>query len=180
MKRTLFRILLLFCLVAPFTTVFFVLKKQQKQVKREVKWKLIEGVDRNELVFLKFSKEEQQIHLNWKHAKEFEFKGEMYDVVEKEVYGDTTYYWCWWDSEETKLNKQLDQLVAFTLGNSPVQNQSQAKIMQFFKSLYFQNENLLVSCNAIETLNSSSFTNQFELLNRLSLPDSPPPQINRK
>lgn len=124
-------------MVAPITTAYTVLKKQQKKVKREVKWKLIEGVDRSELVLFKFTEEEKRTQLDWKHSKEFAYKGEMYDIAEKEVHGDTTYYWCWWDYEETALNKQLSQLFSFALGNSPVHKQSQEKIIQLYKSLYF-------------------------------------------
>ena len=58
---------------------------------------MIAGIDKSELVLFKFSKEETTTKLNWKHAKEFEFNQQMYDVVEKQVSKDSIHYWCWWD-----------------------------------------------------------------------------------
>ncbi len=142
MKSKVFGILLIFCFVAPVTTTYIILKYQKKQVKREIKWKLISGIDKEELVLLKFTEEEKQTQLNWKHSKEFEYKGEMYDIVETKIVGDTTYYWLWWDHEETKLNKQLNQLVSFALGHNPKNQENQKRLEKFFKSLYFsENEN---------------------------------------
>lgn len=152
------------------------LKNQQKQVKREVKWKLIEGVDRSELVLFKFTEEDKKTQLSWKHSKEFEYKGEMYDIAETELHGDTTYYWCWWDYEETTLNKQLDQLFSFALGNSPVHKQNQEKIIQIFKSLYFVEEDSVVCVTCIEPSSSFFDTYRFHYLNHSISQDSPPPQ----
>ena len=44
---------------------------------------MIAGIDKKELVFFEFSHTENQQKLKWKHSKEFEFNGEMYDVVKK-------------------------------------------------------------------------------------------------
>tara|TARA_R110002096_G_scaffold238027_3_gene429333 strand:+ start:26373 stop:26906 length:534 start_codon:yes stop_codon:yes gene_type:complete len=137
LKGKFFGIFLFFCFLAPIATTFIVLKIQKKQVKREVKWKMIAGIKKEQLVLLKFTEEEKHSKLNWKHSKEFEFNGEMYDITSSEVIGDTTYYWCWWDHEETKLNKQLDNLLAYTLGNNPKNQESKKRLHQFFKSLYF-------------------------------------------
>ena len=97
---------------------------------------MISGIDSDELVLLKFTDEESQTLLHWEHSKEFEYKGEMYDVVESKTEEDTVYYWCWWDNEETELNKQLDDLVAFVLGNDPGRKGSQKQVEDFYKSLY--------------------------------------------
>jgi len=155
-----------------------VLKNQQKQVKREVKWKLIEGVDRSELVLFKFTEEDKKTQLNWKHAKEFEYKGEMYDIAETEFHGDTTYYWCWWDYEETALNKQLDQLFSFALGNSPMHKQNQEKVIQIFKSLYFVEESSVLYVSYIEPSNYFFDAYRFNYLNHFISPNSPPPQLS--
>lgn len=128
------------CFVAPVATTFVILQIQKKQVRKEVKWKMIAETDREELVLLKFTEEEKQTKLNWKHSKEFEYKGEMYDIVETSIVGDTTYYWVWWDYEETKLNRQLNELVSFALGNNPKNQENQKRLNKFFKSLYFSED----------------------------------------
>ena len=166
-------------MVAPITTAYFVLKNQQKKVRREVKWKLIEGIDRSELVLFKFTEEDKETKLNWKHSKEFEYKGEMYDIAETEFHGDTTYYWCWWDYEETALNKQLDKLFAYALGNTPSHKQNQEKIIQIYKSLYFNEEELLSNSKIEFDLEASLVYNyQRNFQNWVQSPDSPPPQLS--
>ncbi|MDP2175773.1 MAG: hypothetical protein Q8K70_07685 [Bacteroidota bacterium] len=106
-------------------------------MKRAVKWHLIAQTDRQELVLLKFTESQKQSELNWKHAKEFEYQEQMYDIVETATKGDTTFYWCWWDHEETKLNKQLIQLVDLAWGNYPRNQDQNKRLIQFFKSIYF-------------------------------------------
>jgi len=129
--------LLFLCFVAPLATTFLVLQYQKKQVRKAVKWKMITGIDKEELVLLKFTEKEKQSLLNWKHDREFEYKGEMYDIVEIELKNDTTYYWCWWDHEETRLNKQLSELIWFKVTDNPKNKENQKRLSIFFKSLYF-------------------------------------------
>lgn len=97
---------------------------------------MIAGINHDELVLLKFTSEEQQKELKWNHSKEFEFNGQMYDIVETTTKGDTTYYRCWWDHEETNLNKQLKELVSNAMGNNPMRKQNQNRLQQFYRLLY--------------------------------------------
>ena len=136
MKRDILSIFLLFSLVAPLTITFFWLKHQKSTVRREVKQNMIAGLDKNELVLLKFTAQESQTKLHWEHSEEFEYNDQMYDIVETQIKGDTTYYWCWWDNEETKLNKQLDELLAYALGNNPQNKDSQKQLSDIFESFY--------------------------------------------
>jgi len=85
---------------------------------------------------LKFTKEEAESKLRWEHSREFEYNGQMYDVVEKQEQGDTTYYYCWWDHEETKLNLQLSELVANAMGKNPLNKDKQERLTNFLKNLY--------------------------------------------
>ena len=101
MKGKLTGIFLLLCLVVPIATTFTFLHFHKKQIRREVKRKIIAGIDKNELILLRLSEIESQTKLNWKHSKEFEFNQQMYDIVETEVKGDTIYYWCMRDTKET-------------------------------------------------------------------------------
>ena len=106
------------------------LNLQKKQVKREVKWEIIEGIDRSELVLIQLSKSEVEEKLEWEHSKEFEFEGEMYDVVEFEETPDSIKYWCWWDHEETALNKNLADVVNNLLGNHPDRKEKEQKVRE--------------------------------------------------
>lgn len=139
MKRGITGILLLFCLATPIVITFTFLHYHKKQVRKEVKHRIIAGIDKVELVLLKFTEAKTKSELRWEHSKEFEYKGEMYDVVERKIEGDTIYYWCWRDHEETKLNKQLDGLLAKVLGNNPQREEKKSQLADFFKKLFHEN-----------------------------------------
>lgn len=110
------------------------------QIKKDVKQKLI-AVSRQQLVKLAFTQKEELTRLKWHDEKEFEWNGEMYDVVETQVNGDTTFYLCWWDHEETALNKKLDELVADALGHSTKHRQNKNRLLELFEMLYFTDSN---------------------------------------
>jgi hypothetical protein len=100
----------------------------------------------------------------------------MYDITSTEIHGDTTYYWCWWDYEETKLNKQLKGLVAGALGKDPRNKEHQNRLINFFKSLFFV-ETVHEINNGFEKICKKYFTpiNCYQSL-YLS-PPTPPPKI---
>jgi hypothetical protein len=56
--------------------------------------------------------------LRWEDPGEFEYDGQMYDVVETWTVGGTVYYRCFWDREETRLNNQLRELAARALAGT--------------------------------------------------------------
>jgi len=129
-------IVLLCCFVAPIVVTFNLLQYHKKQVRKEVKHLIIAGINREELVLLRFTEEESHARLKWKHSKEFEYNQQMYDIVETEVKGDTTYYWCWSDNKETRLNQHLDELLTYALRKDPNQRKNQRQLVKFYKSLY--------------------------------------------
>lgn len=136
---------------------------------------MIAGIEREELELLKFTEKEKQNLLNWKHSKEFEYNGEMYDIVETSIVGDTTYYWVWWDKEETKLNRQLDELVSFALGNNPKNQENQKRLHKFFKSLYFTENGKKESLVFSEVKNKYHFR-QKNYHSVFHTPPFPPPE----
>lgn len=76
--------------------------------------------------------------LNWEHSKEFEFHNQMYDVVESETHGDSIFYWCWWDHEETTLNKELSAWVLKALGKDPQNKETRNELIDFYKHLFYE------------------------------------------
>lgn len=126
---------LFLCLTLPFIATWKFLSDQLYQTKKEVSVKIADGKDNEVEVLLKFTHEESSL-LYWEHSKEFQFKGEMYDVIRSEIRGDTNWYWCHWDQKETKIKKSLTNLLAGTNDqNTPNKNTSD-NIIRFFKSLY--------------------------------------------
>lgn len=156
-------------------TTYTILQIQKMQVNKEVKWKMIAKLDKKEFVLLKLSEEQQQTQLHWKEAKEFEYKGEMFDIVEAKVIGDTTYYWLWADEEDTQLNKQLNDLVFFALGNDPRNQEDHDRLYKYFKSLYFLASKTTKTIAFLETKHKYFFGNT--IYQSLSdAPLTPPPK----
>lgn len=98
---------------------------------------MIAGIEKEELVLLKFKTGEEKTQLRWEHSKEFEYKGQMYDVVLREEIGDSSYYHCWWDAEETALNQQLTDLTQLALNSNPQRQKHQKSLYSFLQTFYF-------------------------------------------
>jgi len=105
-------------------------------VKKEVQRQIDDGLDKSKLVVLQFSKEETKTKLRWEHANEFEYNQKMYDIVEIKTVGDTVFYRCWYDHEETILNRQLEELAGQVLGNDPEFKIAVTLLKPFTESLY--------------------------------------------
>ncbi len=175
LRPKIFGIVFLFLLVAPISTVFLVLKTQQKEVRREVKWKMIAGIDKSELVLLTFKQAEIKAKLSWKHDREFQFKGEFYDIVEKEIHGDSVSYWCWWDNEETQLSQKLENLMANHWIQNPTHKQKKDGIQKLFKSLFF--EEIYERSRVLVTTVDYDIWNYIESFQTLTFsPHVPPPR----
>jgi len=135
-KKKIIGILLLFILIAPAILTYNWLQYKKSMVRKDIKERIIAGLDKDELVLLKFSTVVAQSELNWKDSKEFEYKHQMYDLVEKIIEGDSILLWCWCDDEETKLEKQLKKLVANALGVDQQSRLKQKQLISYFKLLF--------------------------------------------
>lgn len=136
MKSKLTSIVLFLMLIAPVIGTYSWLQCKKATVKKEVKKQLIAGKDKEELILLKFTKKEAVTQLHWEHSREFEYNNLMYDIVKTETKGDSIFYWCWLDHEETQLNQQLKNLVAQILVNDQQNKENQKRLITFYKSLY--------------------------------------------
>lgn len=92
---------------------------ERANVKKAVDRHIVAGIEAGDLVLLEFSRAETETLLRWEHAREFEYDGQMYDVVETWAVGDTVFYRCWWDREETALNNRMRLLALRALGDAP-------------------------------------------------------------
>lgn len=174
MKKRIASISLLICLLSPVAATYVFFQFQKYQIKKEAKQQMIAGIDKEELILLKFNKTEIQQELKWEHSKEFEYNGEMYDVVEKHIEGDSIYYWCWWDHKETKLNKQLDVLVSKALDNEPQRQKKQNQLTDFFKNLFF--ESFTYELQTMPKLSSREFNYAEHFTSKYYSPPAPPPR----
>ncbi len=105
-------------------------------MRHEVKEMILAGMDNSDLVLLKFSKQSAKKNLDWEHSREFEYQGDMYDVVRSESTIDSVSYWCWKDEKESKLNKSISSLVNKVMNQHSQDQQQAAKLMVFIQNLY--------------------------------------------
>lgn len=122
--------------IVPFYGTYLYLSLQQKVIQEDVQRKLEEGIPVNELVKLTFSKKEIHGLLKWEHEKEFEFKGQMYDVVEVIDVGDSLQYFCWWDKAETATKKNKQKLLHAGINRSDPRNHFPSTFSDYYKSIY--------------------------------------------
>lgn len=175
MKRTTIVISFLSFLILPIVLVLSFFYYQKYTVKQNIKHQLVSKISKNELLHLKFSVIDSQTKLFWEHSKEFEFNGEMYDVVKQENHGDSISYYCILDNEETALNQEINKLVFLFLNQNNQEKESKNKLKEFYKNLY------LSQCNAL--LIKSDLINQkfdflfcaFPLVHQF--PNVPPPRF---
>lgn len=161
-------------MILPFAGTFLVHKIQKKQIKRTIKRKIIAGINKSELVLLKFTEKEKQTQILWEHSKEFEYQGQMYDITDFQTVGDTTYYWCWWDYEETNLNKQLNKKLSESLDGNPQNQKRQVKLYNFLNSLFWDQIEILIPKNFFFLArNEFSFSDNYYPVRLFAKP--PPP-----
>lgn len=131
------------------------LSHQKKMVRKEVKRMMIKGLDHNDLITFTFTETQVQNELKWKHSKEFEYKGNMYDIVtSKKLDGHYTYT-CWLDKKETKLNRELAKLFGEKWNKEKTDYQDGTHLTHFVDSLFF---NTLKKSNIQSTYKSKLLT----------------------
>lgn len=130
-------IIWILALVLPFWVYFSILKFEIRQVKEKVEKEIMVQMEEDDLQMLAFTRKEAEQDLYWEHSKEFEYKGEMYDVVEKKITTDSVYYWCWKDEEETVLKKKLHTLLWDRLSNDQKHQQKKSELYQILDSFFF-------------------------------------------
>lgn len=96
---------------------FLWLQHRKETIKREVAKEIQRGLEKEQIIVLKFSLEELRTKIKWRGAKEFEFNHELYDVVDSASEDDKILFWCWRDQEETKIEKEIDAAIFHSLKN---------------------------------------------------------------
>jgi len=168
---------LLLMLVLPYAGTRAWLTWQHKKVKKSVKWRMIDGLEREELMVLKFTVEETKTKLSWKHSREFSYLGEWYDIVNTTQRADSIEYLVWHDHEETQLANRLDFLVKSVWENNPGRQEKQGRLMLFMKTLFAEPTPDLVAVLHTDSISVAGFP-PFPVDSRPGCgPDGPPPEI---
>jgi hypothetical protein len=108
------------------------------ETREKIEYQLLTSSSDIDIVTLHFSYEDAKKHLDWEHGGEFEYQGQMYDVIEKSTTQDSIIYRCIRDHTETKIKKQLGLLVQGALQQDENHKGTQLAIQQIVMSLYFE------------------------------------------
>lgn len=174
MKQRIVAAILLLSLIVPVGATVLFLRHQRTRIRKEVKHRIMAGLDREDLVLLRFSSGELS-ELKWKHSREFEYRGFMYDIVERETRGDTTSFWCWLDRAETALNQQLHELYEIAFNQNPENRKSQQRLFSFFRSLFLEQNN--PEAPLVEALSTANFAYNHNYGGFITQPPVPPPRL---
>ena len=154
-------------------------KLSLQKVRYDVEERRSSGFEVKEIKQLKFSKKEITTKLRWEHSREFEYLGEMYDIITQDDCNDSITYICYWDIEETKLKKQMNKIYYNDDDNQPDQHKKGAKLLEYFKQLYiyelvtiFENRNYYpIYLRNIINKKKSIFSKFYNVV------PSPPPEL---
>lgn len=133
-----------------------IFKSFEAKYKKEVKQIIKAGIPDEKLVLKTFHKdifENEFDNFKWTKKNEFRFKNEMYDIIKTEFKGDSVYFYCFHDLKESKLFKNLDQIV------SKFFNEDKEKQNEF--------DNTLSSFNRFYSVNNASFSSISNSSNKL-------------
>lgn len=144
--------------------------------KHEIQERILQGMADNDLILLKFSKQEIYDLLHWEHEKEFEFNDNKYDIVRITEQGDSIFYWCFPDDHETFLSKKLSLLIERVFHSEKEDQQQKTQFDRFFKSLCIEthtgSEDLI---SYPYRMHNFCYSFQFEMF--IKGLDTPPPKI---
>ena len=129
-------IFLVLSLLAPLATTLAVLHLRKREIRREVKERMMAGLSDHDLVRIAVHRKEATKVLRWEHAHEFEYGDVMYDVVRQKSTPDSLVYWCWEDRAESQVNRQLDKAVAGIQEQDPAKKEHESRFHSFLKSLW--------------------------------------------
>lgn len=101
--RQIWAFILCISVSAPFAAGYLVVHLLQSAHQYHVSQQMGSGQVDSEIVILRFSPEDFQ-SLVWEHSREFEWQGDMYDVVAISEQGAYIEVSCWMDSKEKQFN----------------------------------------------------------------------------
>ena len=113
--RKITAVILFLCFFLTLFGQYFSFYWQLRQLKTEMKKNISYLKSTKEVIQLLFARENVE-ELQWEGEHEFRYKGEMFDVVEKETDGDTLRILCIPDKKEDHLLAEYQKKVEKTQG----------------------------------------------------------------
>ena len=125
-------IFLIACMVGPFWGSYLFLSYTKYQIRKEIKYKVLHGLEKDRLISFTFDLSEME-KVDWEDDHEFEFGDRMYDVIDISQSGNTITILCFPDDQETSITLGIDKLIAAALGRDPASKNQEERILTFLK-----------------------------------------------
>lgn len=169
-------ILLLLVLLIPLAGGHLLFKLRQWQIKEQIEERMKSGIPQEELVLVKIpDKWEEDGHPRFQRIEDHEFRynKQMYDIVESEQQGDTTFYYCIQDDLETALYKKLAERTDRKMQHDPASQQQREHLTKLLTHLYFAEQPLYLFYQ--QSFDNSQSHYSFTCKIWQEAPPSPPP-----
>lgn len=149
------------------------LQVEKVMIRESVHQSLVNELELEKEISMTFSNDEAK-DLEWEHSKEFELKGEMYDVVRSKKMRDSITYFVYHDVKETVLNRKIDQLLANELDSNPDRKERKQTINDWSKNLFCNNDFIQTNLKSpFRKISKFQIDPDSVLLSK----DSPPPEL---
>ena len=145
-------------------------------IKKEIKGLLKRGVPDNELVDFHFTTD-QINQLTWIKSNEFEWKGHLFDVVEKKVDANgKVQLKCISDTQEKVLFKDLNKSIADNL-NGHGKSTPFGKVIKLMGIPFLCRSQFTYIIQSVELQQSLYFVDNFNVIKMVIEPLTPPPNF---
>ena len=170
--------ILLFLMLFQQAGYLVIFKARQYQIRKEIKHRIKAGVPENELILLKIPQALEKSRnpvFQRIHAREFRYDGKMYDIVRSQVNGDTTWYYCIADVQETRLFANLEELVNQNMHQNPEQKQQNEKLLRLLGAFYYNQSSSPYFVHFADEINAAGY--RFSVKTWAGSPLNPPPEV---
>jgi hypothetical protein len=120
-------------MIIPFSGSMMMLHYEKGRAKRHM-MEMIAKREAGDIISLTFTNDEYA-SLKWEHDHEFVYNGDMYDLVEQELHGDSIILHCIHDKKETSINKSIVKFIAGFFHANPLHDQQLMAFTDFAKQL---------------------------------------------
>jgi hypothetical protein len=160
----------------PFTGTMMYLQ-HEKGIAKHVMSEYLQAYAKKDVVDIIIHKDQIHTILAWEHEREFEFAGEMYDVISSQIMGDSIIYQCLHDAKETSINKRILSFIKSYLKDESGSDVSLIVYSDIFKVLHhpitsFIGEHILIEMRSVFIGYDLSTKPQY-----FNQPSIPPPRM---
>jgi len=160
----------------PVSATYFLFKIRQTGIRHSIEKIIDEGVAENEIKILKIPLSVEQ-HGDFERTEENEFRyeGKMYDILRFEKHGNSSWYWCMWDKDETVLEDKM-KVVERRAASAFAYNENTEEMICFFlNSLYIDSSEFVIYF-PVRYLTIKRVSQKYIQLSRSITPPTPPPK----